>query len=38
MSSEEIRKDIMVAWLSNPELMKKGSVPFSGNDPQGDGV
>ena len=38
MSSEEIRKDIMVAWLSNQDLMKKGSVPFSRNDPQGDGV
>jgi|GEM_PF-5304035 len=34
MSSEEITKDIMVAWLSNPELLKKGSNPLSGRDPQ----
>jgi len=37
MASEEITKDIIVAWLSNPEIVKKGSSPLAGNDPQETG-
>jgi hypothetical protein len=33
-SAEEITKDILVAWLSNPEIVKKGSSDLSGNDAQ----
>jgi|RhiMethySRZTD1v2_1073278.scaffolds.fasta_scaffold42211_6 hypothetical protein len=36
MSSEEITKDIMVAWLSNLELMK-GSSALLGKEPQETG-
>lgn len=37
MGSEEITKDIMVAWLSNPEIMKKGNAPLAGTEPQETG-
>ena len=37
MGSEEITKDIIVAWVSNPEIVKKGSSPLAGNDPQETG-
>ena len=31
MASEEITKDIVVALLSNAEIVKKGSSPLSGS-------
>ena len=37
MGSEEITKDIIVAWLSNPEIVKKGSSDLAGNNAQKTG-
>lgn len=36
-SAEELTKDILVAWLSNPEIMKKERSDLSGNNAQKTG-